>query len=168
MDVIYQGSLQSWPPPVPRAAAEGRLFSGWLTGSPVFGMNRGSATLEAGYPTEPLQEWQPFVYAEQRRPEGSLSTPKTSVTFRGLSSAGRGATQGIRLVQQTDRSLEMRWLRDNWKQFAGQWVAIDGERLVAHAATARQLFSLIDQQEGCQRPLMVHVEPLDDLPFGGW
>jgi hypothetical protein len=66
-----------------------------------------------------------------------------------------------------DRSLEDEWLRKHRDEYANQWVALDGGRLIASgddlkkvAQTAREL--------GVPDALMIRVEPSDALPFAGF
>ncbi|MEW6210829.1 MAG: DUF5678 domain-containing protein [Acidobacteriota bacterium] len=65
-----------------------------------------------------------------------------------------------------DRSREHEWLRQHRDEYDGQWVALDGDRLIASgedlkkvAETARRL--------GAPDALMVRVEPRDALPYVG-
>jgi hypothetical protein len=61
----------------------------------------------------------------------------------------------------------MRWLAENRHKYAGCWVALDGDRLVAYGATAGEFFAAVDRS-GVKEPLLAHLEPADDLSFGGW
>jgi hypothetical protein len=61
---------------------------------------------------------------------------------------------------------EMQWLAKESGPYAGQWVALDGPRLVAHGAKLATV-SAAAQAAGVERPLFASV-PDDDLPFGGW
>lgn len=68
----------------------------------------------------------------------------------------------------TDRfAREMSWVQQHRAEFAGQWVALDGERLLAAGAVAREVFAAA-RASGVHQPLVMKVEPLDALPFGGW
>jgi hypothetical protein len=66
-----------------------------------------------------------------------------------------------------DRSGEDEWLRQHRDEYANQWVALDGDRLIASgddlkkvARTARAL--------GVPDALMIRVEASDALPFAGF
>jgi hypothetical protein len=62
----------------------------------------------------------------------------------------------------------MQWLREHSREYAGQWVAIEGDRLVAHSLDADQFFAAV-RQSGVKDPLFAHLEPEDERPFaGGW
>jgi hypothetical protein len=65
-----------------------------------------------------------------------------------------------------DLSREHEWIRQHRDEYANQWVALDGDRLVASgedlkkvAETARTL--------GAPHALMIRVEPRDALPYVG-
>lgn len=65
------------------------------------------------------------------------------------------------------RRREYAWLREHRDEYAGQYVALDGDQLVAHAGELRELHRLV-REAGAYRPFFVRVEALDELPCGGW
>ncbi len=65
-----------------------------------------------------------------------------------------------------DRRAEMDWLAKESAPYAGEWVALDGARLVAHGP-ALAVVSDAAKAGGDEEPLFAHV-PVDDLPFAGW
>lgn len=73
----------------------------------------------------------------------------------------------IRRVETPDRSLEMKWIVEHRKEYSGQWVALDGDRLLSHGKDAREVFA-IARNSGVEAPFFVHLEAEDALPFGGW
>lgn len=70
-------------------------------------------------------------------------------------------------VKVIDRTREMQWLEEHRDEYAGQWVALDGDRLLSHGPQAREVFAAA-RRAGVERPLVVQVESRDALPFGGW
>lgn len=70
-------------------------------------------------------------------------------------------------VLSKDRSREAQWLATYGKEYAGQWVALEGKRLIAHSFDADEVFAAADAS-GINRPLFVRVEDPDSLPFAGW
>ena len=73
-----------------------------------------------------------------------------------------------RAVTIRDRQREMKWIADNRSAFSGQWVAVEGDRLVAAALDAPEVF-LTAKAEGIAIPFVVHILPEDSLPFvPGW
>lgn len=59
-----------------------------------------------------------------------------------------------------------RWLKEHAHEYAGQWVALDGERLIAHGTDAANVFALADA-DGAYLPLLTFIEPADAPPFAG-
>ena len=54
--------------------------------------------------------------------------------------ATNGEAQGSQAhVNRSARSLK--WLHENREKYSGQWVALDGDRLVASAPTAKEVYS---------------------------
>lgn len=65
-----------------------------------------------------------------------------------------------------ERREEMGWFAEKSGPYAGQWVAIEGPRLVAHGAKLADVRQAANAA-GALDPLFARV-PSDDLPFGGW
>ncbi len=65
-----------------------------------------------------------------------------------------------------ERRFELDWLAKNGSAYAGQWVALDGNRLIAHGQKLADV-SAKARDAGIAEPLFASV-PDDDLPFGGW
>jgi hypothetical protein len=65
------------------------------------------------------------------------------------------------------RRREQRWLREHAKEYEGQWVALNGDRLLSHGTDGRLVLSEA-RQAGVPVPFVVRVEMPDELPFGGW
>ncbi len=70
-------------------------------------------------------------------------------------------------IDMPDRSQEMLWIKKHRKEYAGQWIALDGDRLVSHGLDARKVFTTASES-GVEAPFFAHLEPDDGLPFGGW
>jgi hypothetical protein len=66
-----------------------------------------------------------------------------------------------------DCSAELRWLREHRLEYAGEWVALDGDKLVAHGVSAKQVYEAA-RMSGIDLPLVTQIEAADELPFGGW
>ncbi len=67
----------------------------------------------------------------------------------------------------TDFSLEHNWLKENSESYAGQYVCLDGDRLIAHGTSGREVLA-VAKQAGVKVPFVTRIESSDDLPFGGW
>jgi hypothetical protein len=60
---------------------------------------------------------------------------------------------------------ESQWLAIHRKEFAGQWIALQGDRFLGHADDAATIFRLV---RGIQpKPLVMQIES-NKFPFGGW
>jgi hypothetical protein len=69
-------------------------------------------------------------------------------------------------VPSKDRTKEARWLIEHGKEYAGQWVALEGDLLISHSFNADEVFAAADAS-GIDRPIFVQVEDPDALPFAG-
>jgi len=72
--------------------------------------------------------------------------------------------QEIEALDQKFRQ-EMTWLAANKHRYAGRWVALDGDRLLAEGVTSKEVFAKVSA--GPNPPLVIRIEE-EELPFGGW
>ena len=70
-------------------------------------------------------------------------------------------------VAEKDRSREEKWLAEHSREYANQWVALDGGQLIAHSFNAADVFASV-KSLGVERPLFVRVEDPDEPPFAGF
>ena len=70
-------------------------------------------------------------------------------------------------IEHRDFAKEMQWLAEHRKEYAGQWVALDGSRLIAASTNAKEVYKAA-RESGIELPLVAFVEGPDALPFGGW
>lgn len=63
-------------------------------------------------------------------------------------------------VPNKDR--EMQWLLDHAREYVGQWVALDGDRLIAHGANAKEVYAAANA-DGAYLPLVTQVEDPDKI-----
>ncbi len=70
--------------------------------------------------------------------------PGEQARLRTLLLNGNGAQKAVRPappiklatpIPEPDLPAAMQWLADNSEQYVGQWVALDGGRLIAHSAS---------------------------------
>lgn len=62
----------------------------------------------------------------------------------------------------------LRWLNKNRREYMGQWVALDGDRLIANGQTAKEVYSK-SKAEGVKVPFVDLVQEEETAPFsGGW
>lgn len=63
-----------------------------------------------------------------------------------------------------DSTTSMNWLSRHRAEYGGQWVALDGDRLIAHGPNAKEVFALA-KADGAHLPLITYIEPVDAPPF---
>lgn len=117
-------------------------------------------------------------YLEYRKQESSLGNSNAQRITLGRLGAGVGrervrlpllrtAAAGGNVLDPAERArLEFRWLAENAERYTGRWVALDGDRLLAAGASAREVYAAIGDHEGT--PLVTRVEPIDGTYFAGW
>ncbi len=59
-----------------------------------------------------------------------------------------------------DRTSELRWILKHAREYIGQWVALDGDRVIAHSPDAQEVFAAVDA-DGAYLPLIHFVEDPD-------
>lgn len=83
----------------------------------------------------------------------------------------KGTTNGERHSSRAhaNRSAQsLRWLHENRDKYSGQWVALDGDRLIASGTTAKEVYSKA-KAEGIEIPFVELVTERESVPFtGGW
>lgn len=58
-----------------------------------------------------------------------------------------------------DRTPEFRWLDAHGPEYKGEWVAVLGDRLIAHAARLKDLDARLDEQQPMRiSPLVVRIQ----------
>ncbi|MEK6409687.1 MAG: DUF5678 domain-containing protein [Acidobacteriota bacterium] len=65
--------------------------------------------------------------------------------------------RAVSLAPVPDSTRELQWVIAHARQYAGQWVALDGDRLIAHAPVASEVFDAADA-DGAHLPLITFVE----------
>jgi hypothetical protein len=70
------------------------------------------------------------------------------------------APAAIKAVPVADRprEAEFAWLREHASEYAGQWVALDGARLLGAAPKLEELLSRITAADRARRPLFHRVD----------
>ena len=59
------------------------------------------------------------------------------------------------------------WLKAHAVEYAGQYVALNGDELVGSGRTIRDAHAAA-QRNGCPQALLVHVPPTEGGSWGGW
>jgi Family of unknown function (DUF5678) len=65
------------------------------------------------------------------------------------------------------REREQRWLDEHRDEYLGQWVALEGDRLLSSGPDGRAVYEAA-RAAGVRAPLVTRGEPRDELPFAGW
>ena len=68
---------------------------------------------------------------------------------------------------EVDLSRELRWIEEHRSEYAGQWVAVRGDRLLGSGNDGREVYEAA-RAAGDERPFVTRVEPADEPPFAGW
>jgi hypothetical protein len=79
------------------------------------------------------------------------------------------ATNAVRLVKPIpvpDPEPSMRWMNEHSREYGGQWVALDGDRLIAHSENANEVFMAADA-DGAYLPFVTYIPPVGTPPFVG-
>lgn len=79
-------------------------------------------------------------------------------------------TRAINANQNTAalrREQHLAWLKAHREDYAGKYVALDGERLVGCGASIRDAHEQA-RRAGVDQPFLVHVSSVNEAPFGGW
>jgi hypothetical protein len=75
--------------------------------------------------------------------------------------------RGRRLEHFYGPSVEQQWIARNGAQYKGEWIALDGDRLVDHEPNAIEVYGRARAQ-GVISPYLIQIPSKEDLPFGGW
>jgi Family of unknown function (DUF5678) len=62
--------------------------------------------------------------------------------------------------------LALKWVEENRKEFDGQFVLLEGDRLIAHGKNPKKLYEAA-RAEGIDIPFVKRIIA-EDKPFGGW
>ena len=62
---------------------------------------------------------------------------------------------------------ERAWIKEHRDEYLGQWVALDGDRLIARGTDAKEVYDEARKQ-GITAPYLVHVTPKVEAYVGGW
>jgi len=72
----------------------------------------------------------------------------------------------VKPIPMPDPEPNRRWMNEHSHEYGGQWVALDGDRLIAHGENAEEVFAAADA-DGAYLPLITFILPADAPPFVG-
>jgi predicted DNA-binding antitoxin AbrB/MazE fold protein len=110
--------------------------------------------LEAVYEQGILRPLEPLILAEHQRVRLTLEESPVRLSWE--------STEPV-----NERREELRWLTEESSAYAGEWVALDGPRLVAHGEKLAAV-SAAAKAAGVVEPFFARVPRALDIPFGGW
>lgn len=65
------------------------------------------------------------------------------------------------------RARRLEWLKAHREQYAGQYVALDGDMLVGHGRTIREAHEQA-KENGVENPFLVRLTSESEVLFAGW
>ena len=74
-----------------------------------------------------------------------------------------GDTQPAYRTNEQERA----WINAHREEYLGQWVALDGDQLLAHGADAKKVYDEAKAQ-GITAPYLEQVSPKQEAFMGGW
>ena len=96
-----------------------------------------------------------------------LSAPERERIRRWLDAREASNEKETGSQAQAERSAKsLRWLDENQEKYSGQWVALDGDRLIANGPTAKEVYSKA-KAEGVATPFVELVTRREPVPFTG-
>lgn len=110
--------------------------------------------LEAVYEHGLLRPLEPLVLPERQRVRLTLEEGPALLSWESPEPVN-------------ERREELQWLAKEAGPYAGEWVALDGPRLVSHGGKLAAV-SAAAKAAGVSEPFFARVPRHKDLPFGGW
>lgn len=65
-----------------------------------------------------------------------------------------------------DRTRELAWIKEHRHEYAGQWVALDGDRLIAASPIQQEVWDAV-KADAEPLPLVDRIPAPDEPPFMG-
>ena len=107
----------------------------------------------------------------QSEAESLLESWAASELARHLSAQVQGQKQAQTTPTKHDdeevRRRRLDWLKAHREEYAGQYVALDGDVLVGHGATIGEAHEQA-KRKGVQSPFLVRLTSEKEILFGGW
>lgn len=112
-----------------------------------------------------LQQIAALPLAEQQQLQAELATK----LHRNGTAQARKPTRDrvVAPLPTKNQAAALRWLAQNARAYVGQWVALDGERLIAHGLDAQAVYAAA-KADGAYLPLIELVNNPDAPPFAGF
>lgn len=104
---------------------------------------------------------------EQILEEARALSPEERKQLREALDREEATQQGALAERSSNRAREQQWVSEHRDEYLGQWVALDGDRLIAHGHDARAVYTSA-REAGIRVPFVVRVEAIDEPSMGGW
>lgn len=98
---------------------------------------------------------------DQARLYKILATGGIKLNEANGTAVGRGKTKPLPIPEPN-----LRWIADHKAEYAGQWVALDGDRLIAAGETEREVANAA-KADGAYLPLIAYIPHPDEPTFVG-
>lgn len=100
-------------------------------------------------------------------PEGQREVLDFAYFIAQRESQPRADQVQVKESPDTERALEHQWLKEHGAEYAGQYVVLEGNRLISHATEGKVALQTA-REAGVKSPFITCIESPEDLPFGGW
>ncbi len=108
-------------------------------------------------PTEQLKLKQ--LMAERAEPQAQPEAAS------GASSQAKQLDKRLLPKPMPDSTREMRWIAEHQREYVGQWVALDGDRLIAASSNHEEVAAAADA-DGAYLPLFTYIDDPDKVYAG--
>jgi hypothetical protein len=97
----------------------------------------------------------------------ALPLPDREEFFDWAEEERRKSTKEIKLNDEQNKfRLAMKWLDENREKYLGQWVCLDGDRLIAHGSDAVKIYRDA-REKGIEVPFVEHITEENENYGGG-
>lgn len=101
---------------------------------------------------------------EQAKLKNLIELRRSALTTATLLKNGKSA-ETLKAAQVPDSMREMRWLAEHQREYVGQWVALDGDRLIAASFNHEEVAAAADA-DGAHLPLFAYIDDPDKMYAG--
>lgn len=102
----------------------------------------------------PIEQAKLNQMMEQRQPKPETKPQRNGTPARQL-----------KPIPMPDSTREMRWLAEHQREYVGQWVALDGDRLIAASFNHEEVAAAADA-DGAYLPMFAYVDDPDKIYAG--
>jgi len=103
-----------------------------------------------------------FLIEQLKLDAASKSTEESPTNGRQQTGSDQKEAKGE--LPDPRRRREMRWIEEHRAEYAGQYVALDGDRLVGHGPDGRQVLAEA-RKAGMKVPFVARIESDDEPPY---